>query len=466
MRKLLILLLIPSIGYSTPAPSGASWSGTLNDGTAITITGTGFGTKSTPAPLVYDKFESGSINSYWTSDNDLAIVTSGPLRSSNSTRHEHLSHIDGTDEGYLSGQNTSYRKWLVSTWMRVETNFDWGTTVFSSTNKFLSNIKIFRLWDPGAEVDNLYVQYDGANNDCFWTTESVSGGGTARFLSTWRTVYTRGDWHQWIFRFYDSDVGSSNGTFNILVDGVQVANNTALKTRDGSSVFKRVQSVGFRNSWGASENGGGGVDPSDDAPNDFYMDDVYVDNTWASVFISDSPTLAGATVREYCAPTAWADTSITCTVTEGTFNGASDTLYAYVMHDDATTNANGFQLDNGATDTTNPTVSITAPIEGATVSGAAVSITANASDDTGVVGVQFKVDGSNQGSEDTTSTYGITWNTTGLSNGTHTITAVARDAAANTATATTVNVTVSNFVSIIPPTKHIKGGRFSGGVRR
>src|SRR6267154_6341248 len=62
-------------------------------------------------------------------------------------------------------------------------------------------------------------------------------------------------------------------------------------------------------------------------------------------------------------------------------------------------------------DTTPPTVSITAPASGATVSGT-TSVTASASDNVGVVGVQFKLDGSNLGAEDTTAPYSVSWNTT------------------------------------------------------
>lgn len=95
-------------------------------------------------------------------------------------------------------------------------------------------------------------------------------------------------------------------------------------------------------------------------------------------------------------------------------------------------------------DTTPPTVSLTAPSSGVTVSGSSVSVSATASDNVGVSGVQFKLDGVNLGSEDTSSPYTTTWNTTSSSNGPHTLTAVARDAAANTATSTSVSVTVTN----------------------
>ena len=98
----------------------------------------------------------------------------------------------------------------------------------------------------------------------------------------------------------------------------------------------------------------------------------------------------------------------------------------------------------GLGDTVEPTVSLTAPSSGATVSGTSVSVSANASDNVGVVGVQFKLDGANIGSEDTTAPYTVTWNTTGTPNGSHALTAVARDAAGNQKDSSALTVNVSN----------------------
>ena len=98
-------------------------------------------------------------------------------------------------------------------------------------------------------------------------------------------------------------------------------------------------------------------------------------------------------------------------------------------------------------DTTFPTVSISAPANGATVSGTAQTVSATASDNVGVAGVQFKLDGANLQAEDITSPYSITWNTTTATNGAHSLTAVARDAAGNQTTSAAVNVTVSNILS-------------------
>jgi hypothetical protein len=119
-------------------------------------------------------------------------------------------------------------------------------------------------------------------------------------------------------------------------------------------------------------------------------------------------------------------------------------------------------------DTTAPTVSITAPTQGATVSGT-VSVSANASDNVGVAGVQFRLDGANLGAEDTTAPYSASWNTTTVSNGNHTLTAVARDAAGNQTTSAAVTVTVSNAAAdTTPPSVSIsapaQGATVSGSV--
>ena len=99
---------------------------------------------------------------------------------------------------------------------------------------------------------------------------------------------------------------------------------------------------------------------------------------------------------------------------------------------------------------TAPTVSITAPPGGSTVSGT-ITVAASASDDVQIAGVQFRVDGTNLGSEDTSAPYSVSWASSSLPNGTHTITAVARDSVGQTTTSEPVSVTVSNTAPP-PPT--------------
>src|SRR5579862_7270649 len=104
-------------------------------------------------------------------------------------------------------------------------------------------------------------------------------------------------------------------------------------------------------------------------------------------------------------------------------------------------------------DTVAPTVSITSPAAGATVSGTAVVLAASASDNVSVASVQFKVDSVSTGSPVTASPYSSTINTTTLSNGNHTLTAVATDTSGNAATSTAVTIKVNNSTpDTTPPT--------------
>ena len=97
------------------------------------------------------------------------------------------------------------------------------------------------------------------------------------------------------------------------------------------------------------------------------------------------------------------------------------------------------------TDTTNPTVAITQPIAGDVVSGI-VQVTASASDDVGVTGVQFMLDGFALDVEDTAPPFSASWDTGGAASGPHTLSAVASDAAGNTGVAPDVVVTVAEYV--------------------
>ena len=101
-----------------------------------------------------------------------------------------------------------------------------------------------------------------------------------------------------------------------------------------------------------------------------------------------------------------------------------------------------------------PTVSIVSPASGNTVSNT-ITITATASDpDSPVAFVQLLLDGVNLGAQLTQSPYSFSWNTTTAVNGTHTLTAIAKDPSGNQGTSAAVTVKVSNAVSTgaKPPT--------------
>ena len=134
-------------------------------------------------------------------------------------------------------------------------------------------------------------------------------------------------------------------------------------------------------------------------------------------------------------PKSWSSSSIVAPVPSGATSGN-----VVVIVSGVSSNGMSFTVTG---DSTPPTVSITAPTSGATVSGT-TTVTANASDNTGVSSVQFQLDGANLGAPDTASPYSTSWDTTTTANGSHTLTAIAKDAAGNSTTSAAVSVTVSN----------------------
>jgi hypothetical protein len=94
-------------------------------------------------------------------------------------------------------------------------------------------------------------------------------------------------------------------------------------------------------------------------------------------------------------------------------------------------------------DTTAPTVSISAPANGASLNGT-VQVNTTANDAVGVASVQLRLDGADLGQADTTAPFSYSWDTTKAADGRHTLTAIARDASGNSTTSAAVNVEVHN----------------------
>jgi hypothetical protein len=152
-------------------------------------------------------------------------------------------------------------------------------------------------------------------------------------------------------------------------------------------------------------------------------------------------TLDGADLgaEDTSAPYAvsWATSSAT---------NAQHTLRAIARSSGGQTSTSGavvVTVANASADTSNPTVSLTAPASGARLTGT-VTVSASASDNVGVAGVQFTLDDAPLGAEDRTAPYAVSWNTATAANGTHRLRAIARDAAGNTRTSSTRFISVAN----------------------
>lgn len=189
------------------------------------------------------------------------------------------------------------------------------------------------------------------------------------------------------------------------------------------------------------------------APNTKYqLSDWYISNVQTSLELAYTHNNGSTTyvwLKNTAASTAWKQVS-------GTFTTPADVTKVTVYHvlaKKGSLQTDAYELVNTSTPApapTAPAVTLTAPANGATISGTQ-TVTANASDAVGVSGVQFKVDGNALGAEDTSAPYSTSLDTKTLANGSHTVTATARNAANLTAVAS-ATVTVNNVVTPPAPT--------------
>ncbi|HSX04546.1 MAG TPA: Ig-like domain-containing protein [Rhabdochlamydiaceae bacterium] len=130
--------------------------------------------------------------------------------------------------------------------------------------------------------------------------------------------------------------------------------------------------------------------------------------------------------------------------TTGLSNGNHNVAaIAYDPSNNSSTSAIVLNVQNNVPDTTPPTVAITSPANGSTVANT-VQITANATDNVGVTKVELYVDNGLRFT-DTAPPYTFSLDTTGLTNGKHTIEATAYDAHGNWGT-NQISVNVQNTV--------------------
>jgi len=162
-----------------------------------------------------------------------------------------------------------------------------------------------------------------------------------------------------------------------------------------------------------------------------------------------TPHVSGVAALIWSANPGWSNAQIREAMNATALDlGASgrDVAYGYglVQAADALAFLGGGTVDNP------PSVTITSPLDGATVSGT-VAVTATATDDNGVSKVEFFVDGASIGVDmNGGDGWSVSWNTTAKADASYTVSATATDSIGQTAT-DSVTVTVDNGGGPVDP---------------
>lgn len=332
-----------SLNIAAAAPSVSGISGTVTHGETLTVSGSNFTTFSTTVYTV-DRVEAGSFSGDWNSTNDLTATNSPTQRNSNSV---YLASANATSQSVadmrFQAGSTVARTWYVEYWWKLGSDWDFGTSGFGGTDKFLANIKVVRFWNPGSFLENVYVQYKGDTNAVEFLPEAISGDPVYEAIGSARTALTLNTWHKFQFEFRDSSsAGQHDGEFNMWFDdgGVTYSSTTAIFKED-EDVNKRPFIIGWQNEWDCNE---GTPDSSGcDGDNSLYIDDVVMQDTWARVEIGDNASYDSCTIREYQKVLSWSASSIQIEYNEGSLTG---TNYLFVIDSNGDVSS-GFEVGAG-----------------------------------------------------------------------------------------------------------------------
>jgi hypothetical protein len=310
----------------------------MSNGQTITISGANFGTKSTVAPLIWEDFADGLLDAKLAIRGGTFVLNGDNLRHPFST---HNARSDYKNNGFYFGYDQGTApKWFVQYWVKLASNWHWGTSTFGGPDDGLANVKFFRLFPTGSRTySDVGYSYHGFASDMLRFVEN----GVQTYLGMdLAPLLPPSVWHCIQVQYSEnSGVGQTNGTMRLWIDGVLRDSATTLDTNvvgDGTYIDKRPYIIGFYDSWS----------PSDASVANMYAyyTDLYVDTSWSRIELGNAATYAACTHREMLMPTAWSASSISAKVNQGSFASAQ-AAYVYVIDANGNVNANGFKVTIG-----------------------------------------------------------------------------------------------------------------------
>ena len=356
---LLLFLILPVKALAAPAISSIPAS--YDDGETVTINGTGFGTNALTysflggrdgyiAQGVWDTWPSGWSRSntsqpdpFFTTEQTRARGrTIAQHRLESQTYPEHINY-------YFNGATEVY----VSFWMYCDTN---------SNPKGDSQLKILRFGPDSDTNENgtdwgFYTKYfNGFFAEPLFSTTALridSYPGDDYGLRYMLNRNIPGSLYQQFHRLeyefvLNSSVGAEDGEMTIrrqagVSNPVQSTSNTTWELRPNGIDNTLINYFILQAYWG---NGIFSDSPST-AWGTFFSDDHFAQKgTAARVELCAGSTWSARGRCEIQPPTSWSDTAIAITANSIMFEEGSK-AYVYVVHDDKTNNANGFEVTIG-----------------------------------------------------------------------------------------------------------------------
>ena len=327
--------------YAFAAPNITSTSGIIEHGGTITITGNGFGNKNPAKPIIWADFEDGSINpsslgqrNSWSANENLVISSFNQTNNSN---------YDVVGEWNSALSKRSFSFW-------VDKNY-W-TKIYHYQKKYFdfditANQKFWRLW-PEAGTNNFLAACLSGTGRCYNEDEGYSGGVIGSYQGS---PSVKNQWHieEFIWQHSggtgentdgsirwvdpnDHSKGFYSGIWDYTQNGIRIQHRENVNNKE--AIHQQLRTDNFTDSNHLPPDG-----------SKVYMDNIYIDDTYARVMVGNQGTFDASIHREIQIPSAWSDTSITITINQGTLSNLND-VYLYVFDENGIVNSNGYLLSS------------------------------------------------------------------------------------------------------------------------
>lgn len=330
---LCIFMFYSTVCLAAPEITGAN--GELTHGKSVTILGSGFGTKSPAAPLLWDDFSRG------TSGQPLSTGSGSPWL----TQAECVTKYTNT---------MSYGKSSIAAAQTMIANAPcWTRTnigVIGDQKKIFLAYHYYAV--PGSSGTHTKMARVGSNNDVHSTPNS---GYTAFSPDYWyvfgdrntetAVTYVSAVAGQWVRDDTWSVLGTDNtpnGTIGIWRNGKQQAfrSDVITKSSNSSNPFYNQVFLPYY---------------TEAATRTVYVGDIYIDNTLSRVEICPGSTWANRGSCELQLPVVWNSDGrgVTVKVNQGAFANNSS-KFLYVIDSTGAANTNGYSVTFGGTSNITP----------------------------------------------------------------------------------------------------------------
>lgn len=315
------------------APSTPNIIGSVTHGQSVTLSGTGFGSKSTSAPLMWDP-----VDGMYTSTANTSVVPVGGANPWAAAGFDEAVHFKTTNPR--------------GKWTSKYTNTGSSSAFKAASlggNRYDGLIVMYVSWwtysNPTSCVpDNASNKYARFTDDASWEAKTgfvffiweptlanigPTGGNNGEYLSTCFT-----GWHR--MEVTIDNAANPGPDIRLALDNAPHGTQPLPIEVDEVGIIDGIYMMGFD---------GSNTDPQDQPTIDW--GEIYVDNTRARVEICNNAVKSSATHCEIQIPSAWSTTSITATVNQGSFADNS-TAYLFVIDSSGASSATGQSITFGA----------------------------------------------------------------------------------------------------------------------